>query len=311
MRSTGLAVLEAAQLACALVRRCGADIRKCHEVIDLGEQAREARLQTVSLEEAGWASVEARADLRATSRRDIRYFLRKLLKVEGVGALPLRAITSKQCRDMLRAAFGHSKSMYIKGRSLLHSVFVFGMRQEWCDSNPVVRIEIPKVEEATKIPLPVADVRRLEAAAQQEQFRDMRLSLYLLLYCGIRPTEVSRLEAKDFCWKEGVVLIRPNKSKTGGGRVVPLRGVKQIPPTQRVIPQHWQERWRALRRAAGFTRWVPDVCRHTFASYHAAYFENLPQLQLEMGHRDVTLLRTRYMSPTLRSEARKFWGRAK
>ena len=31
---------------------------------------------------------------------------------------------------------------------------------------------------------------------------------------------------------------------------------------------------------------MPDVCRYTFASYHAAFFRNLPELQLEMGHRD-------------------------
>ncbi len=46
------------------------------------------------------------------------------------------------------------------------------------------------------------------------------------------------------------------------------------------VPRNWQNRWLALRRAAGFTHWVPDVCRHTFASYHAAHFRNLPELQL-------------------------------
>ncbi len=58
------------------------------------------------------------------------------------------------------------------------------------------------------------------------------------------------------------------------------------------------------------THWVPDVCRHTFATYHTAYFRNLPELQLEMGHRDLTLLRTRYMSPAQRLEAGKFWKSA-
>ena len=43
-----------------------------------------------------------------------------------------------------------------------------------------------------------------------------------------------------------------------------------------------------------------DVCRHTFASYHAAYLRNLPELQLEMGHRDASLLMTRYMAPALK-----------
>ena len=310
LKSTGLGILEAAELACRLARHGRGDMHQCQQVIELGQQALEARERTVSLAEAGWASVADRADLRPTTTRDLRYFLRKILKVEGVGELRLRAITSKQCREMLRVAFGHSKSMYVKGRALLHSIFTYAIQQEWCDANPVARIEVPKVQERVKEPLAVADVRRLEAVAQQERFCDMRLSLHLLLYSGIRPTEVSRLQADDFYWKEGVVMIRPAKSKTGGGRMVPLRGVKQIPTAQRLIPQHWQRRWQALRRAAGFTHWVPDVCRHTFASYHAAFFGNLPQLQLEMGHRDCNLLRSRYMSPALRSEAKQFWKQA-
>ena len=73
------------------------------------------------------------------------------------------------------------------------------------------------------------------------------------------------------------------------------------------IEKKWQKRWLELRRSAGFTRWVPDVCRHTFATYHAAHFRNLPELQLEMGHRDVSLLRSRYMAPALRRTAKEFW----
>ena len=61
------------------------------------------------------------------------------------------------------------------------------------------------------------------------------------------------------------------------------------------------------RRAAGFRHWVPDVCRHTFATYHAAMFRNLPELQLEMGHRDTSLLRSRYMVPSSRKDAELFW----
>ena len=282
-------------------------IHKLRQVIELGVEAVALRERTVSLAEAGWASVEARGDCRATTRRDLRYFLRKVLRVPQVAELPLRAITTAQCRDILQRAFGHSKSMYIKGRALLHSVFAYGMRQEWCDANPVARIDVPKVVETPKEPLPLEEVQRLRAAVEQPEFRDMKLSVNLLLYSGIRPAEVSRLRAEDFCWQERVVVVRPTKSKTGGGRVVPLRGVAKLPPQERVIPCNWQRRWRALRQAAGFTHWVPDVCRHTFASYHAAYFRNLPELQLEMGHRDCGLLRTRYMSPLLKKEARRFW----
>lgn len=320
LKSTGLGVLGAAQLVATVVTRLRetwrhntdatqskATLTRCMQIIDYGIEAEQAREQTVSFEEAGWRSVEARADCRPTTRRDLRYYLRRMLNVHGVAQLPLRTISTRQCRELLQTAFGHSKSSYIKGRAMLHSIFAYGMRQEWCDGNPVARIEIPKVQETPKTPLPVAAIKRLQQVTQKPEFADMKLSLNLLLYSGIRPVEVSRLRSEDFFKDEKMVIIRPQKSKTGGGRVVPLRGIHLLQEQEWVIPANWQRRWRELRRAAGFTHWVPDVCRHTFASYHAAYFRNLPELQLEMGHRDCNLLRTRYMSPTNREEARLFW----
>jgi integrase len=136
----------------------------------------------------------------------------------------------------------------------------------------------------------------------------MAFSLRLMLYCGIRPTEVKRLKDNDIHREEKIVIIRPGKSKTGGGRAVTLRGLSGLTQQDFHIPRNWDRRWRALRQDAGFTHWTSDVCRHTFASYHAAQFRNLPELQLEMGHRDSSLLRSRYMMPVSRKEATIFWA---
>jgi len=186
------------------------------------------------------------------------------------------------------------------------------MKQEWCDSNPVSRIEVPKVKEKSIVPLAPAEVEKLKEVAQRSEFRDMQFSLCLMLYGGIRPTEVSRLREDDFDWDGMQVIIRPSVSKTGGGRTVPLRGIHGIRKKDRIIPQGWNRKWHDLRRAAGYRgkSWVPDVCRHTFASYHAAFFRNLPELQLEMGHRDASLLMTRYMAPALKKDAAAFWQAA-
>ena len=78
--------------------------------------------------------------------------------------------------------------------------------------------------------------------------------------------------------------------------MVPLRKAEAI--AGRTIPHRWKERWHALRRAAGWNdkhAWQPDACRHSFATYHAVHFRNFAELQIEMGHRDSTLLRTRYV----------------
>ena len=120
LRSTGIDVLEAAQVACAVVarlRRKGylsgegeslGPLEQCCRMLDLGIEAQEQRERTCTLAEAGWASIEARRDCRRTTLRDLRYNLRRILKVEGAADMPLRAMTTSQCRRILQAAFGHS-----------------------------------------------------------------------------------------------------------------------------------------------------------------------------------------------------------
>lgn len=288
---------------------------KRHEMLQLlrkvmaaGVRAVQQAEHTVSFEEATRQSVEARANRRPATRRDLRHFCARMLRIEGTGTLPLRSMSTGDCHRILTAAFGASAHSYRKGRAILHSIFAFGKRMQWCDSNPVDNIEIPRVQEHEIVPLTLPEVEQLERAATLPEHRAMRTSLHLMLYCGLRPNEVARLQRQDIQLQEKRVLVHPRTSKTGGGRVVPLRKAARLRNLRLQIPRNWQNRWKALRRAAGFTRWVPDVCRHTFASYHAAHFKNLPELQLEMGHSSPTLLRSRYLNLPRTHQAALFWS---
>ncbi len=283
-------------------------IHLLRRVIRAGVAAVRAEEHTVSFEEAAWASVEARAGRRATTLRDLRHFVRRMLRVAGVAERPLRGMSTRECRELLEKAFGSSDHSYNKGRAILHSIFAYGQRQEWCGENPVSRIETKRIQEKEIVPLTPQEVQRLEQAAQQPEHREMRFSLHLLLYNGIRPQEVARLCEHNIQPEQGRVIISASGSKTGGGRVLPLRKKKQLQGVALRIPRNWQNRWRALRKAAGFTHWQPDVCRHTFASYHAAYFRDLGALQLEMGHRSADLLRSRYLNLPQVNQAKVYWN---
>lgn len=276
-------------------------------VIRAGAAVVKAEEHTVSFEKAAWASVAARAGRRATTLRDLRHFVRRMLRVEGVAERPLRGMSTRECRELLEKAFGGSEHSFNKGRAILHSIFAYGQRQEWCRENPVSRIEAKRILEKEIVPLSPQEVQRLEQTAQQPEHREMRFSLHLLLYNGVRPQEVARLRERDIQQEQRRVIIPPTGSKTGGGRVLPLRKKKQLHGVVLSIPLNWQKRWRALRRAAGFTDWQPDVCRHTFASYHAAYFRDLGALQLEMGHRSTDLLRSRYLNLPQVKQAKVYW----
>lgn len=295
-------MLEAALVAREALEWGRRRISRARECVRLGAEEMRKREKTVTFRKAVVVAVEVRVkkNRRARTVTDFRYYCKRLMvRNPGLAERRVRSITPNDCRQMLEAAYGNSPSQYRKARAILSGVFSTAIRHDWCDVNPVARVEMPEVEEKPIVPLNIEDVEHLEETARRPEHQDMQLSLHLMLYCGIRPTEVSRINPEtDIDWEHAQVLIRPTTSKTGGGRVVPLRLTEKL--SGRTIPRRWQQRWQALRRAAGWGQsthrpWHPDTCRHTFATYHAAYYRNFAALQQEMGHRDSRLLRTRYI----------------
>jgi len=117
--------------------------------------------------------------------------------------------------------------------------------------------------------------------------------------------------AEDYCEEmvdlvHGYIALQARHSKTGGARRVtihpPLRRILERAAARgggRICPASWGRHWAALHRAAGWGSparpWRQDVLRHTFASYHLGHFRSYTVLQYEVGHRDASLLRTRYV----------------
>ena len=300
LKSTGKDVLEAALVAKEALECGRGRLNRARACIRMGAEELRKRERTVTFAKAVETALEdrKRKGLRARSIVDFRYLCKRMMRMNpGLAERRVRSITSDDCRTYLQEAYGGSASQYRKARAILSGVFSSAIMHDWCDANPVARVEVPEVVEKPIEPLKLDEVARLEETARQREHQDMQLSLHLMLYCGIRPTEVSRIDPeRDIDWQNQRVVVRPTTSKTGGGRVVPLRMARDI--AVRTIPHRWKERWHALRCAAGWNQghiWQPDACRHTFATYHAAHFRNFPALQLEMGHRDASLLRTRYV----------------
>ncbi len=293
-------------------------------VLRAGIAAVREQEKTVTFAQAAAESLARRtqAGRRPTTLRDLRHFIRRLLRVPGLAERPLRALRTEDCRRALEAAFSSSAHSFCKGRAILHSIFAYGLRQQWCSHNPVAAIERPALQEKEIVPLTLAECRRLVETAHTPPFRDCLPALGLMLFAGVRPGEVARLRWANVHCEEGMLTIAARHSKTGGARRVEL-----CPPLRRMLQRHsratgcrnserplcptqWQKRWRQLRRAAGLgSGWVPDVLRHTFASYHALTHRNLPALQLQLGHRDSRLLFTRYLNlrPLRRAESQSFW----
>lgn len=311
------------------------------KVIEVG--LRHIRTNEMSLADGFALYLKSKQHLRPDSIRDIRCIGNRLLRTNPeLGKRNFSELSVSECEEWLNAAFhtnpqfkrsaneispqakdpkgetAHkvSASQFNKGRTMLHGLFEFALRREWCDKNPIKRIERKKVIEKEILPLKLSETKQLIKTAQNES-PEYAIVAALLVYAGIRPREVRRLTWRDIDTEEKTITVRSQCSKTGGVRQV------EIPPVLNrllithksencspICPADWQRRWRKIRDNSGFRgRWVQDVLRHTYASFHAKNYADLPRLQLNMGHRDLSLLRSRYvnMHGISRAEAKSFF----
>ena len=212
-------------------------------------------------------------------------------------------LTSNRCLEWLEKSFD-TPSQFNKGRTFLSGLFSFAIKKNWLAKNPISAIEIKHVEEAEIKALSIPQIKRLLKTAKLSKHKACAAALGIMLWAGVRPREVSRLKWKDIDLDERIITIRSLTSKTGGTRHIEITTVLRKwlqklkkPPTENICPADWTRRWKTLRDDAGFKgEWINDVLRHTFASYHLKHFKNLILLQAEMGHRDLNLLRCRYVN---------------
>ena len=118
---------------------------------------------------------------------------------------------------------------------MLHGLFEFALRREWCHKKPIKRIERKKVVEKEIQPLKLTETKRLINTAQRES-PVYAIVAALLVYTGIRPREVSRLSWREIDTDEKTITVRSQCSKTGGTRQV------EIPPVlNRLLITHSRE----------------------------------------------------------------------
>ena len=287
----------------------------CAKVISTG--LRHIRNEERSIKDGFLLYLETKRDLRPDSLKDIRYLGNRLInsnpKLSGAYFSEIKA---GDCEHCLSSTF-KTPSQFNKARTMLYGLFEFALKREWCDKNPIKLIEKRKVVEKEIIPLTHTQAESLLKSAKVQKNSNCLPAVGLLLFAGIRPNEVSRLKWEDIDFSEKVITVKKENSKTGGARQIEMCPVLRewLDPLKKkakakICPKNWLRKWKSLREDAGFKHiWVNDVLRHTYASYFAKRFRDLPRLQLNMGHRDLSLLRSRYVNMTgiKKSDAKAFF----
>ena len=277
-------------------------VQFCAKVISTGLS--HIRNKEMSIKDGFLLYLRTKCDLRPESIRDIRYLGNRLIKSSPkLAECNFSEVSVSDCETWLSETFS-TPSQFNKARTMFHGLFEFAFRREWCDRNPIKLIEKRKVVEKEIVPLTYAQAESLLKSAKVQKNSNCLPAVGLLLFAGIRPREVRRLKWKDIDLEENFITVRSQCSKTGG-----VRHVEIVPTLKRILTKHkgedesaicppnWRRKWKNIRENSGFKgTWVQDVLRHTYASYFAKRFRDLPRLQLNMGHRDLSLLRSRYVN---------------
>ena len=317
LKGTGVSIIDAARLVKNIldakpIESKFSNVQYCVKVIDVG--LRNIRTKEMSFIKGFEIYCEHKKEyLRSDSLRDIRTIGKRLIRFnQSLAKLNFSELTRCDCENWLISSF-FTPSQFNKGRAMLHGLFQFAIRREWCDKNPIKFIERKKIVEKEIKPLTLQEIKRLLTNAKAQNCSAI---VGLMMFAGIRPREAKRLEWNDIDLNENSIKVRSICSKTGGVRHVEIcQNLKNIlinsdKHSHKICPKNWQTKWQKIRNNAGFKGcWVQDVLRHTYASYHAKCFRDLPRLQVNMVHRDINLLRSRYvnMNGISKSESKSYF----
>jgi integrase/recombinase XerD len=212
-------------------------------------------------------------------------------------------------------------------RTKLSQFFEFARIKKWITANPCDLVAQDGVERETHI-LTLEAAETLLKAAQGSPHRAVAVPFVAVsLFAGLRPGEVEQLRWEDVHFDVEELDVLAATSKTGKLRHVRMQPtlVEWLTPFKQerglLVCPAWRMKWEEVRRSIGYRigpvpedgwskeskPWLPDVMRHTFASYWLPIHKSKAELALQMGNSE-KVIDKHYRRTIRESVAEKFWA---
>jgi integrase len=270
------------------------------------------------------------------------WFAFKKKKVKR-GVLRQRTLDGiKEASDLLKANWGNLRivelnekilrayldSLKVSQRRIFNLRSLFSQFFNWCvkqglaSTNPLKNVEI-------ELPLKDVVIMTVEQAQTvmktcEEKFPELTLYFAVGLFAGLRPDEAKLLtwEKIDIEDREMTVLSITSKVKETRmvkiedtlfkwlkyhkgdrkGHIVAQKGFRTATEDVRIALGH-----RLRKQNKNGPRWVPDILRHSYASYWLPIHRDRGRLAEQMGT-SIKMIKEYYKAPAKASEAASFWN---
>jgi integrase len=192
--------------------------------------------------------------------------------------------------------------------------FQFAKDEGYCAENPVSRITKPRVEE-TPVEIYTVDEAAILLFTATQFDRKLVPYIAIGLFAGLRSSELETLEWDEIQLAKRVIEVKASKSKTSRHRRVTISDnlFAWLEPHDQMngplVLRGWRDRLQKLAKHLDSEhKWPRNGLRHSFASYHLAFYEDAAKTALQMGHETTKMLFQHYRELVSKEEAARFWN---
>lgn len=201
----------------------------CRTLIRMGQSEYAKRNRTVPFKRAVEDALASRTHLRPATLTMFRQVIRRLMRKSDVKNKSVRTITPEYCKQILEKSFMTPRQRR-KGRSVLSVVLTHSCKRGWCDLNVVEKVDVQYIKEQTVHPLSVPACEILLQICKELYDGSCLPAVGIMMFAGVRPTELERLTWDDINLAEQLIKISPTHSKTGVARHVSI-----LPPLEHLL----------------------------------------------------------------------------
>ena len=127
----------------------------------------------------------------------------------------------------------------------------------------------------------------------------------------MRTSELLGLKGSAIKLEEKAIIVGGEVAKKRSRRVVDMAEVliswlkPVMPLPEKLVDEKtFRENREALKVAAGMKEWPHNALRHSFGSYHLAFYGDAIKTATQMGHRDSSIVHNHYKALSCRRRRR-------